>query len=480
MFRSAMFGVVSMAAPLVVLAHAVPTHQNITKAAVEYLQQLDDRAVCLSNLEQLLQVGTAAEDEGTRPVFHFTPALSAAGSSCSSVDWGLGSGTCEWFGGEDNNTHRWSDAIDSATAANGGISEEGLTHLGYVLHLLEDLTSPAHTRNDQHLNKFGVGDIDPVEAVTRTPTSPATSEGLADVSSPVSFFVQLRTYTASNFYSKDTVFSDIGPKSVREDTEYFYDARDRRIAYKSLAYRTKELFGVTPDPKDATINDVIAKEQFEELGPIAVRYAASLIKHYFDVTNTTGNSGCFVDFEKFSGPSVFSGVQLPLASEGATFSGGQILSGATFLPRNASVVYGTAFFCPGCSPTITIDMATPINGVRMLLMNGQTFNVSYVVEDDNGGTSSVTLPPNSASGSAIVEIPSQGIRRVTVRSNVSAWDFFIDNITLGIGTNGTAQIRSVQVTPETRRSSLKRALSMPVPAPPGESSSIEKPAGSLP
>jgi hypothetical protein len=445
MLRFNLLGAVLLASPIAALAHAVPTHQNITAAAVEYLKQIDSRAACSSNLNQLLQVGTAAEDEGSRPVFHFTPALSASSSSCSSVAWGLGPGVCSWLLGSLTNTHRWADAVSAAQGSNGALSEEGLRQLGFPLHLLEDLTSPAHARNDQHLNGFGVGDIDPVEAVTRTPTSPPTSDGLINVGGDVAlFYQQLRTWTASNFYSKDTVFDGFGPASASEDTDYFYDVRGRRIAYKSLTYKTKVLFGQTPDPRDATINDVIATAQFAELGPVAVRYAASLIKHYLDVTGTQPQ-GCFVDFEKFSGPSVFTGVQPPLTSEGATFSGGQILKGATFLPRNASVVYGTAFFCPGCSPTITIDMAAPVNGVRMLLMNGQTFNVSYVVQDDKGGIRSVTLPPNSASGSAILELASRGIRRVVISSNTSSWDFFVDNITLGTGVTGTAQIISVPV-----------------------------------
>ncbi len=457
MLRFGLLAAALLAAPLAAFAHAVPTHQNITAAAVEYLKQLDDRVACATNVNQLLQVGTAAEDEGSRPVFHFTPALTASSSSCSSLAWGLGPGVCSWLFGTRTltNTHRWDDAISAAQGANGAISEEGLRQLGFPLHLLEDLTSPAHTRDDQHLNAFGVGDIDPVEAITRSPTSPPISAGLVAVGDVASFYQQLRFWTASNFYSKDTVFNGFGPAAASQDTDYFYDARGRRIAYKSVTYKTKVLFGITPDPQDATINDIIATEQFAELGPMAVKYAASLIKHYLDVTGAQPQ-GCFVDFEKFSGPSVFSGVQPPLKSEGATFSGGQILSGATFLPRNSSVVYGTAFFCPGCSPTITVDLSAPVNGVRMLLMNGQTFNVSYVVQDDKGGSSSVTLPPNSASGSAIIDLPTKGIKRVVISSGTGSWDFFIDNITLGTGATGTPtiQVAPSLATPSRQRSAI--------------------------
>jgi hypothetical protein len=124
--------------------------------------------------------------------------------------------------------------------------------------------------------------------------------------------------------------------------------------------------------------------------------------------------GCFVDFEKFNGPSVFTGAQPPLTTEGTTFSDGQILRGTTFLPRNASTVYGAAFFCPGCTPTLSVDLKTPVDGVSMLLMNGQIFNVAYTVLDDKGGSSTLTLAPNSAGGSAIVNLTSKGITKVTI------------------------------------------------------------------
>ena len=82
-----------------------------------------------------------------------------------------------------------------------------------------------------------------------------------------------------------------------------------------------------------------------------------------------------IDFEQFPGPSVFTGVQAPLTIGEATFSGGQVLSAATFLPADPTNVYGTAYFCPGCLPTITIDFSKPVSNFRMLVLNGQTFTV---------------------------------------------------------------------------------------------------------
>lgn len=60
-----------------------------------------------------------------------------------------------------------------------------------------------------------------------------------------------------------------------------------------------------------------------------------------------------INFDQFSASSFFQSVQPPLTVGVATFSGGQLLNTASFLPADPTTVYGTAFFCAGCLPTIT-------------------------------------------------------------------------------------------------------------------------------
>src|SRR3712207_7065155 len=48
------------------------------------------------------------------------------------------------------NTLQWNNAVALAADA-----DRSWSTLGYVLHLLQDLTSPAHTRNDPHPHKDG-------------------------------------------------------------------------------------------------------------------------------------------------------------------------------------------------------------------------------------------------------------------------------------------------------------------------------------
>jgi hypothetical protein len=146
-----------------------------------------------------------------------------------------------------------------------------------------------------------------------------------------------------------------------------------------------------------------------------------------------GQTPTTIDFEQFSGPSVFTGVQPPLSVGVATFSGGQVLNATSFLPANPTKVYGTAFFCAGCLPTITIDFAQGISNFSAFVMNGQVFAVTYTVQDDQGGMQTLTLFPNFSSGAGTFTLPSTNIRRVTIRGSASDWDFFVDNLRFFLG-----------------------------------------------
>src|SRR5215204_28017 len=135
-----------------------------------------------------------------------------------------------------------------------------------------------------------------------------------------------------------------------------------------------------------------------------------------------------IDFEQFSGGPFFTQVEPPLTVGVATFSGGQILSATSNLVANQSKVYGTAIFCSGCLPTITIDFSKEVSNFSVVLYNGQTFTVTYVVQDDQGELQSITLPAHFQSGFTTINLPSTGIRKVTITSDTGQWDFLIDNV----------------------------------------------------
>ena len=268
-------------------AHEIPTHLNITRVAVDFLVAEDDRFACSAdNLKSNLEIGTAAEDAWPRFMFHFTPRLNAGifTGSCSSLQWGFSGGSCTETGAPSGvrgsatltNDHTWDIAFRTAKDAAGEPSEQGWVDVGYVLHLLEDLTSPPHTRNDPHPA------FDPFEKYNngRMPAKP--SGGLLSLGSAQSYLTTLQAHTQSNYYSSDTVFDPAlpGPAAASQDTSYFYDAGGRRIAAKGPKYKLSCL--VSCDPTSATIDQAIAQQQFDELGPLAAQVAASFLRFYYD------------------------------------------------------------------------------------------------------------------------------------------------------------------------------------------------------
>ncbi|MGI8681839.1 MAG: calcium-binding protein [Mycobacteriales bacterium] len=135
-----------------------------------------------------------------------------------------------------------------------------------------------------------------------------------------------------------------------------------------------------------------------------------------------------IGFESFNGPMLFTQRMPPLTIGVATFSGGQILTNTAGLPADETSVYGTAAFCDGCGREIVIQFSRAVSNVAFLLLNGQTYDVTYTTVDNVGDRHRVTLHSNSQSGAATVNLRSSGIRTVAVSSNADQWDFFIDNV----------------------------------------------------
>lgn len=253
-------------------------HIGLTRNAFEYLVKNNTEFRCAIELGPILGEGAVREDEGTRPLNHFLPGLSLLGG-LSATDWALSS----------SNNHNWNLAVSDAQ------SEEfaGWKHLGYVLHLLEDMSSPAHVRHDMHpystIYGIDVGNADPYEVYNeghRREVSPAVSPSGGY---PVDLMPFLQSYTQANNYSGDTVFdpSFPGPVADSEDSSYFY-SNGKKIAYKGLRYYMALLPPRPPLPllppleinQKATIDDKIAGEQFNTLAPLTVDYVGKAIIGY--------------------------------------------------------------------------------------------------------------------------------------------------------------------------------------------------------
>lgn len=342
-------------------SHSLPTHRNITTATVDFLTQsktLTCNAANRKALTDLLMTGTVGEDDWVDPsnqgklgrfVFHFLPALSdtAVRAECSSFQWagldkpGSRQVNCHYhilpairatvgltirlpkdfkfFVGRFplTNGHTYAAAVADARKPHAKHREfgQGFEHLGYVLHLLQDLTSPAHSRNDGHgylfhghysLQPAASGSPDPMEVTARgdetdrKPRLPSPTTRLIDMP-PRDLFLALNKYVRQNFFSADTVFQQPGPADLstaagRRAAQCLLpgrtckDGRGRSIAFHDPR-RAGPIYkpGLGPGGGGAgedvglgnmTVSYAVADAQWEELGPLAVRYGASLIDRY--------------------------------------------------------------------------------------------------------------------------------------------------------------------------------------------------------
>ena len=154
-----------------------------------------------------------------------------------------------------------------------------------------------------------------------------------------------------------------------------------------------------------------------------------------------------VDFEQFTTglPNGWTSIQPPVPVGIATFSGGHLLRAVVGLPANQTTVYGTAIFCEGCLSAITIDFSQPVSNVSLQVLNGQTFQVLYTVQDDVAGSTPqvFSLEANcpdldclEPGGQMTVTLPSTGITQVMITSNAEQWDFFVDNVQFSASASG--------------------------------------------
>lgn len=126
-----------------------------------------------------------------------------------------------------------------------------------------------------------------------------------------------------------------------------------------------------------------------------------------------------------------------------TITGGTVLTQETFLPADRTSLYGTAFFAapiaaspsaPGYKPTIILNFPTIVSSFYLDVYNGQVFNVTYTVADNNGHSSSFVLVPNLSSGTTQIGFNPAHATSVTITSDAgSAWDFSIDAIVFNEG-----------------------------------------------
>jgi hypothetical protein len=176
--------------------------------------------------------------------------------------------------------------------------------LGETMHMMADLTQPAHVRNDSHPN----GDLDPIEStanrntvllVKDSPVDPAAEAAIASAASAADMYESIALFTNRNFYTDDTIYDKASGLNPRNwESPYPHPQFSDLILDKSSSQKTyyKEFNGKKVRMAQQTYTswkigdkywqDYIVPpsfmvEQAEVLMPIAIRANAKLINNFF-------------------------------------------------------------------------------------------------------------------------------------------------------------------------------------------------------
>jgi alpha-tubulin suppressor-like RCC1 family protein len=331
--------------------YATPSHPDITEISIKYFKS-NGGNLLVNVLDQdiiKMREGSSHEDSGVRSLNHYYDFLYGSGylDYDSSKIWVHNSvkQSGKTYGGD----HTWEAAVNSYKA--GDIST-AFYHLGHVVHLIQDLTVPAHARDDGH----AVGTIDydniwtwPVEYEdwiknkinsngTNILNSMLNNSNMLEFDSLDNYFDYLSNYTQRSFYSGDSVtgtvfklkYSENGtketifpgysnPHAEQFDGEayYFVSGKDPDgTGEVRLAYRAY-IFPVTGFEIWSAEHPAIYEDTWQRAGKLAMRATAGVVNLFLKEVVSNAPPGT-ISVSPSSGSWTTTPQNLAVSSSGAT------------------------------------------------------------------------------------------------------------------------------------------------------------------
>ena len=197
--------------------------------------------------------------------------------------------------------HTWEKAIYNYLLGN---KQEAFQDLGHILHLLEDMAVPAHTRNDEHLtgdayekwaSRFNPNNIDVV--------SQLKGSSFLHFNSLNEAFDYLATYTNTHFYSQDTIGVQSGynqpeceySNMITEGGHLYFILQDEFGDYRLARKRILSDFLVITTPVDISIDSPdIYQTYWSHLSKKAVLTGSAVINLFFQEVEKYRNDPNFM------------------------------------------------------------------------------------------------------------------------------------------------------------------------------------------
>ena len=206
------------------------THKALTRDIIKFYSHFNPEFLSAEDKESV-EKGAVEEDTGTRPLNHFYDPVYKEGlpGALAASDWALNSrrqSNLEQVAGANilitdefsmPGDYSWERAVYEYVY---GDRSRAMESLGHILHLIEDMTVPDHTRDDPHpdfvynnafgqespyenfSSRFDVSTIKTANALIWDGLKPVTYSSINE------YFDNVASYSNNNFFSKDTILEE--------------------------------------------------------------------------------------------------------------------------------------------------------------------------------------------------------------------------------------------------------------------------------
>ncbi len=249
------------------------THPKLTESAINIYEQEAGKYLNYQQTNWIIK-GSIDEDNDPRYLNHFYNPQTGRGLNDG---WFHGQSAKNWAFSQDSATGDYSVGAIFNNYRNGDLMR-AYQGIGHILHLIQDMSVPAHVRNDAHPSG------DPFEEwAEHYGTINADKIQKININSIENVFDDLAFFTSNNFFSKDTiVIEELDKYKIDEELidnrKRFYlinkiDKQEYKLVYSKNPDSIMPVFQIDDDFK-------LNLDYWNMLYPKAVGYSAGVIEYF--------------------------------------------------------------------------------------------------------------------------------------------------------------------------------------------------------
>lgn len=244
-------------------------HPFLTQNSIRVFNQFSKNAKTKIDEQKIGWIiqGAVEEDAIGRYLNHFYDPRTGSGLSdfLSAKDWSVNSVEQSVYL-KGNQT--WQNAVSAYV---DGDQEKAFVSLGHILHLVEDMAVPAHTRNDPH------PEGDPFELwVAKNGIEKFNNISITNFNNIGEFFDGLANYSNKYFLSKDSVSSNLNYNEIIYNKKIYLVSKDNFGNFFKIIEKR-----IVSGENVYTFDNIVHSDYYSLLAPKAISYGVGVIDLFF-------------------------------------------------------------------------------------------------------------------------------------------------------------------------------------------------------